>query len=56
MTGKMPFDHQMRMAEDIMCEDREILRAWASVELDEQLAVARDVMKRRKAALKKLAK
>ncbi|WP_156483031.1 hypothetical protein [Sphingopyxis granuli] len=44
---------QMRVAEAIMTEDREILRALASNELDEQLAVARAVMKKRQSALKK---
>ena len=38
-----------------MSEDRDILRALASAELDEPLAVARTVMEKRKSALKKLA-
>jgi hypothetical protein len=45
----------MRMAEAIMAEDRDILRALATADLDEELVAARDVMKRRQAALKKLA-
>ena len=55
MTGKEPKNVQMRVAEDIMADDRDILRALAIVERDEQLAVARDVMQRRRPALKKLA-
>ncbi|WP_170935444.1 hypothetical protein [Sphingopyxis indica] len=38
-----------------MAEDRDILRALASTELDQQLTVARAVMKKRQSALKKLA-
>ena len=47
---------KMRMAEDIMSEDRGILRALASTNLDTQLAVSREVAKRRRRALDKLAK
>ncbi len=37
-----------------MAEDSEILRALATDEQDRQMTVARDVMKRRRLALKKL--
>lgn len=47
---------KMRVAEDIMSEDRRILRALASTELDNELDVARAVAKRRRWALDKLAK
>ena len=46
---------QMLAAEAIMAEDREILRALASIDQDEQTTIARAVMKKRRAALKKLA-
>ena len=56
MTDKMPKSREMRLAEDIMFKDRDILQALASSELDEQIAVAREVMGHRKLALNKLAK
>jgi len=46
---------QMLAAEAIMAEGREILRALASIDQDEQTTIARAVMKKRRAALKKLA-
>ena len=54
MTDKVT-KRQMRAAEAIMAEDRDILRALAAAEHEEQMAVAREVMKRRRSALKKLA-
>jgi len=46
----------VKMAEQIMSEDRDILQALAGTQADTQMAVARDVMKRRRSALGKLSK
>jgi ribosomal silencing factor RsfS len=45
----------MRAADDIMAQDRAILRALAEGEIADQMVIARDVAHRRRGALKKLA-
>ena len=46
----------MRMAEQIMSADHDVLKALADTEANAQMPVARDIMKRRRSALSKLGK
>jgi len=55
VNEKLPKSREMRLAEAIMAEDRDILRTLATADCEEQIAVAREVMGRRRSALKKLA-
>jgi hypothetical protein len=55
VTDKLPKSREMRLAEDIMSEDKDILQALAAADDDGQMAAAREVMERRREALKKLA-